>query len=70
MSTSSSTYDSTLDNILKSFCDGLKITKPTNKVNYTVIKSLLSSNGDTDRSALGCDTATKLTSAQIQTIKN
>ena len=70
VSTSSSTYDSTLDNILKSFCDGLKITKPTNKVNYTVIKSLLSSNGDTDRSALGCDTATKLTSAQIQTIKN
>ena len=70
VSTSSSTYDSTLDNILESFCDGLKITKPTNKVNYTVIKSLLSSNGDTDRSALGCDTATKLTSAQIQTIKN
>ena len=35
------------------------INKPTNQCNYTVIKSLLSSNGDTSRSALGCDTATK-----------
>ena len=48
----------------------MKLIKPNNRVNYTVIKSLLSSNGDTDRSALGCDTATKLTTAQIHTIKN
>lgn len=70
ITTLSSTYDSTLDNVLEEFCNHLKITKPTNKVNYTVIKSLLSSNGDTDRSALGCDTATKLTTEQIQTIKS
>lgn len=66
----SSTYDSSLDYMLEEFCEHLKLTKPSNRVNYTVIKSLLSSNGDTDRPALGCDTATKLTTAQIQTIKN
>lgn len=70
VSTSSSTYDSTLDAVIKEFCSSLLITKPTNQINYTVIKSLLSSNGDTDRAALGCDTATKLSLAQIQTIKN
>lgn len=70
VNTASSTYDTTLDNVLKEFCTSLKITKPANKVNYTVVKSLLSSNGDTDRAALGCDTATKLTTSQIQTIKN
>lgn len=70
VSTSSSTYDSTLDTILKNFSNSLMINKPTNQCNYTVIKSLLSSNGDTSRSALGCDTATKLTSVQIQTLKN
>lgn len=66
----SSTYDSSLDYVLEAFCDHLKLIKPNNRVNYTVIKSLLSSNGDTDRSALGCDTATKLTTAQIHSIKN
>lgn len=70
VSTSSSTYDSTLDDVLQSFCESLSIVKQVGKCNYTVIKSLLSSNGDTDRSALGCDTATRLSSAQIQTIKN
>ena len=39
-------------------------------IDYTIIKSLLSSNGDPNRSAKGCDTATKLTKAQIRTIKN
>lgn len=66
----SSIYDASLDYVLEAFCDHLKLTKPSNRVNYTVIKSLLSSNGDTDRAALGCDTATKLTTSQIQTIKN
>lgn len=70
VSISSSFYDTSLDNVLKTFADSLKIEKPTNKVNYTVIKSLLSSNGDTDRSALGCDTATQLSEQQIATIKN
>ena len=69
VSISSSSYDTSLDNVLKTFADSLKIEKPTNKVNYTVIKSLLSSNGDTDRSALGCDTATQLSTDQIMTIK-
>lgn len=67
---SSKTYDSELDMALEEFAKSMQISKPSNKVNYTIFKSLLSSNGDTDRSALGCDTSTKLTPAQIQTIKN
>lgn len=70
VNTSSSTYDANLDSVLDDFANSLLIQKPNNQVNYTVIKSLLSSNGDTDRAALGCDTATKLTPAKIQTIKN
>ncbi len=70
VSTSSSTYDSTLDTILKNFSNSLMINKPTNQCNYTVIKSLLSSNGDTSRSAKGCDTSTRLDQAKITTLKN
>lgn len=70
VNTNSSVYDKTLDNVLKRFCNLLNINKSSNIINYTVIKSLLSSNGNTDRSALACDTATKLTNAQITTIKN
>ena len=65
----SNVYDSDLDDALEEFSNSLMINKPSNRVNYTVIKSLLSSNGDPDRSAIGCDTATKLTPTQIDTIK-
>ena len=68
--TSSKTYDSTLDAKAKEFAKLLKLNKKSNVIDYTIIKSLLSSNGDPNRSAKGCDTATKLTKAQIQTIKN
>lgn len=68
--TSSSVYDATLDSVAQSFADSLMITKPSNKIDYTIIKSLLSSNGNVGRSAIGCDTATKLTIAKIQTIKD
>lgn len=67
---SSKIYDSKLDGELEKFAQSLQLNKPLNKVNYTIFKSLLSSNGDTDRPALGCDTATKLNSNQIQTIIN
>ena len=70
VSTTSNIYDNTLDNIIRSFTDDMILSKPSNSINYGVIKSLLSSNGDPDRSAIGCDTATKLTIEQIQTIKN
>lgn len=70
VSVNSSSFDSNLDNVLDDFAHSLLIPKQNNKINYTVIKSLLSSNGDTSRSAKGCDTATKLNSEQIQTIKN
>ena len=70
VSTSSKTYDSTLDAKAKEFAKLLKLNKKSNVIDYTIIKSLLSSNGDPNRSAKGCDTATKLTKAQIQTIKN
>lgn len=68
--TSSALYDSALDSAAANFANSLKITKPSNKIDYAIIKSLLSSNGDTNRAAIGCDTATKLTVGQIQTIKN
>lgn len=70
VSTSSKTYDSTLDEKAKEFAKLLKLNKKSNVIDYTIIKSLLSSNGDPNRSAKGCDTATKLTKAQIRTIKN
>lgn len=63
-------YDTTFDNVLEEFANSLLIEKPTNKLNYTVIKSLLSSNGDTDRAAMGCDTSTQLSDAQIETLKS
>lgn len=66
----SATYNTSLDYYLETFCNHLKIDKPSNSVNYGVIKSLLSSNGDVDRSALACDTSTKLNLNQINTIKN
>ena len=69
VSTSSEKYDSTLDEVAEKFAKSLKINKANTLIGYTIIKSLLSSNGDPNRSALGCDTATKLTKAQIQTIK-
>lgn len=70
VSISSSTFDSSLENMLDEFADSLLIPKQKNIINYTIIKSLLSSNGDTSRSAKGCDTATKLNNNQIQTIRN
>lgn len=69
-SITSSTYDSTLDNVVSLFADDMILVKPSNGINYGIIKSLLSSNGDPDRSAIGCDTATQLTQEQIQAIKN
>ena len=68
--TSTSYYDAELDSALEDFADSLLISKPTNTINYSIIKSLLSSNGDPDRSAKGCDTATQLTTAQIKTLKS
>lgn len=69
VSTTSSIYDDTLDRILQKFSNSLRLEKKLSEVSYTIIKSLLSSNGDTERSALGCDTASKLTNAQIETLK-
>ena len=70
VSTSSKTYDSTLDEKAKEFAKLLKLNKKTNVIDYTIIKSLLSSNGDPNRSAKGCDTSTRLTIDQINLIKN
>ncbi|QDK69882.1 glycoside hydrolase domain-containing protein [Lactococcus protaetiae] len=42
----------------------------TGTANVTTFKALLSSAGDTNRSATGADTATQLSSAQIQTLAN
>lgn len=70
ISTASATYDETLDAVASKFANSLLIPKPSNKIDYSVIKSLLSSNGDTNRPAKGCDTATKLSKVQIQTIKD
>lgn len=67
---SSSTYDSTINYTCNKFANSMLITKSINSIGYSVIRSLLSSNGDTSRSAIGCDTATKLTPAQIETLKN
>lgn len=67
---SSSTYDSTINYTCNKFANSMLITKSANSIGYSAIRSLLSSNGDTSRSAIGCDTATKLTRAQIETLKN
>ena len=69
VNTSSKTYDATLDEKAKEFAKSLKLTKPANKINYTIIKSLLSSNGDPNRAAVGCDTSTRLNQAKITTLK-
>lgn len=42
----------------------------TGTANVTTFKALLSSAGDTNRSATGADTATQLSSTQIQTLAN
>ena len=70
VSTSSKTYDSTLDAKATEFAKLLKLNKKSNVIDYTIIKSLLSSNGDPNRSAKGCDTSTRLTIDQINLIKN
>ncbi|WP_278628434.1 glycoside hydrolase domain-containing protein [Thomasclavelia cocleata] len=70
VSISSTTYDAEINSYCNSFARMMEINKKENSIGYGVIRSLLSSNGDGDRSAIGCDTATKLTVAQIQTIKN
>ena len=67
---SSSVYDSKINYTCNKFANEMLISKPENTVGYSVIRSLMSSNGDTSRTAIGCDTATKLTSAQIQTLVN
>ena len=68
VSTSSKTYDSTLDAKATEFAKLLKLNKKSNVIDYTIIKSLLSSNGDPNRSAKGCDTSTRLTIDQINLI--
>lgn len=62
-------YDRELELVLDKFSESLLIPKASGEIDYTVIKSLLSSNGDVDRPAKGCDTATQLNLKQIKTIK-
>ena len=68
--TSSKTYDSTLDAKATEFAKLLKLDKKSDVIDYTIIKSLMSSNGDPNRSAKGCDTSTRLTVDQINLIKS
>ncbi len=65
-----SIYDKELESKLIKFSQDLLIPKINNVIDYPVIKSLLSSNGDTSRSAKGCDTATRLDQDKINTLKN
>lgn len=65
---SSSIYDTNINYTCNKFAKEMLISKPINTVGYSVIRSLMSSNGDTSRPAIGCDTATKLTPTQIQTL--
>lgn len=66
----SSTYDATLDSMIEDFAFSLKLEKEEGVIDYTIIKSLLSSNGDVDRPARACDTSTRLDNAKIQTLKS
>ncbi|MFV0395156.1 MAG: glycoside hydrolase domain-containing protein, partial [Coprobacillaceae bacterium] len=61
-------YDAELERITGVFAADMMIPKIPNIIDYGIIKALLSSNGDTNRSAIGCDTATRLTKEQISTI--
>lgn len=70
ISISSKKYDANLDDKAINFAMSLKLDKKQNKIGYPIIKSLMSSNGDPNRTAKGCDTATKLTVDQIRLIKN
>ena len=70
INTSSSVYDAELEATTKDFANSLLIEKTPNKIGYSIIRSLLSSNGDTSRSAKGCDTSTRLDQNKIETLKN
>lgn len=70
INTSSSVYDAELETTTKDFANSLLIEKTPNKIGYSIIRSLLSSNGDTSRSAKGCDTSTRLDQNKIETLKN
>lgn len=65
-----SIYNNELESELIKFSQDLLIPKTNKVIDYTVIKSLLSSNGDTSRSAKGCDTSTRLDQYKINTLKN
>ncbi|MEE0427736.1 MULTISPECIES: glycoside hydrolase domain-containing protein [Bacillota] len=69
INTSSSVYDAELEATTKDFANSLLIEKAPNKIGYSIIRSLLSSNGDTSRSAKGCDTSTRLDQEKIETLK-
>lgn len=62
-------FDTSLRNIVLEFQRDLTL-PPTGIADMPTIKQLLTSNGDTGRTATVCDTATILNTSNIQTIKN
>jgi peptidoglycan hydrolase-like protein with peptidoglycan-binding domain len=61
-------YSESVKSAVKSF-QSFMVLPETGIANMTTIKGLLSSAGDTNRDALACDTATRLTASTAQVLK-
>ncbi len=68
ISIDSSQYNDELENVLEEFAWDLRLTRTGNTLPKGLIKSLLTSNGDTSRYAYVCDTATRLNQNTINTL--
>lgn len=62
-------YDSDVESAVSNF-QSFMVLPVTGVANMATIKGLMTSNGDPNRDALACDTATILTSSTAQAIKN
>ncbi|MBA3925272.1 glycoside hydrolase domain-containing protein [Listeria rustica] len=66
----SGTYDAETTNLVKRYQEFMKMSITTGAINMGTFKALLSSSGDTNRSATACDTSYVLNTDQIDTLWN
>lgn len=66
----SGTYDAETTNLVKRYQEFMKMSITTGAINMGTFKALLSSAGDTNRSATACDTSYVLNTDQIDTLWN
>ncbi|WP_051493003.1 glycoside hydrolase domain-containing protein [Paenilisteria weihenstephanensis] len=63
-------YDAETTNLVKRYQEFMKMSVATGAINMGTFKALLSSSGDTNRSATACDTSFVLNTEQIDTLWN